>query len=584
LTGWLLAGLFLTTILAAHSFLAAQALLQQPTEPAEGLRPAALVPVHGLVRDAVTGQPLARALVAIEGEAGTGVLTDGEGRFELPSVATGPHIFRVKKPGYHDRPYASEEENLEDDGPAHSVFVAAEMPELAFSLTPASAIQGHIELSSGDPALGIGVVLLKQVIRQGRALWAQVSMARSNGNGNYRFGGLPEGLYAVYTQPSLESEPAFGAVAAGAKGPRSGYPSVFFPDARDFAGASRIRLEAGQQASANFNLAVEPFYTVTAIGLFQTPGKPAAPPSKAYTASVLDPSGHLLPYIAQYDDASHQIQATLPDGSYTLLVRGMARPNFLGDTIPISAAESRSAGAFVGAIDVTVDEHPISGLRVPLGSPHSNSVRLRYQITGPLIVGTGNYESISLTADQADGLPQVESTGLWFMQPFPDSIEFSVAQPGAYWLGATVPRKGFCAGPFTAAGINAAREPIQLSPLGSSQPMELVLRDDCSTLSLNLPANLTALVPGEEPFLTVYIVPDFDSPTDIAPMSMHPSSGPTLTLDSLTPGSYHVYTFSTPVHLEYRNPAALAALPNPGQQVTLSPSAPASLVLEVPAH
>ena len=67
-------------------------------------------------------------------------------------------------------------------------------------------------------------------------------------------------------------------------------------------------------------------------------------------------------------------------------------------------------------------------------------------------------------------------------------------------------------------------------------------------------------------------------------MTMHPSSGPTLNIDSLTPGSYHVYTFDTPVHLEYRNPAALAALPNAGQQVTLTAGTPASLVLEVPEH
>jgi hypothetical protein len=57
-----------------------------------------------------------------------------------------------------------------------------------------------------------------------------------------------------------------------------------------------------------------------------------------------------------------------------------------------------------------------------------------------------------------------------------------------------------------------------------------------------------------------------------------------LTLESLTPGSYHVFTFDAPVRLEYRNPAVLAAMPNPGQQVTLSPSATSNLVLEVPGH
>ena len=67
-------------------------------------------------------------------------------------------------------------------------------------------------------------------------------------------------------------------------------------------------------------------------------------------------------------------------------------------------------------------------------------------------------------------------------------------------------------------------------------------------------------------------------------MTLRPSTGGTLTLESLTPGSYHVFTFDAPVRLEYRNPAVLAAMPNPGQQVTLSPSATSNLVLEVPGH
>jgi hypothetical protein len=112
--------------------------------------------------------------------------------------------------------------------------------------------------------------------------------------------------------------------------------------------------------------------------------------------------------------------------------------------------------------------------------------------------------------------------------------------------------------------------------------MELTLRDDCATLALTLPATLTVFQPGEEPYYTVYVVPDFDTAQDIPPMTIHPSSGPTLSLDSLTPGSYHVYTFAVPVHLEYHDPAALSALPISGQQVTLTAGTTASLVLEAP--
>ena len=65
--------------------------------------------MHGVVRNAATGAPLPRALVRIEGDSGIGVLTDGEGRFELPGVPIGPRIIRVRKPGFNDRPYATED-------------------------------------------------------------------------------------------------------------------------------------------------------------------------------------------------------------------------------------------------------------------------------------------------------------------------------------------------------------------------------------------------------------------------------------------------------------------------------------------
>jgi hypothetical protein len=63
---------------------------------------------------------------------------------------------------------------------------------------------------------------------------------------------------------------------------------------------------------------------------------------------------------------------------------------------------------------------------------------------------------------------------------------------------------------------------------------------------------------------------------------MHPSSGAKLAVDGLTPGGYHVYVFDRPVRLEYRNPEAIAALPTPGQAVTLTAGMTSNLMLEVP--
>jgi len=153
--------------------------------------------------------------------------------------------------------------------------------------------------------------------------------------------------------------------------------------------------------------------------------------------------------------------------------------------------------------------------------------------------------------------------------------------PGAYWVHTHV-QKGFCEASFTAGGANLAHEPVIIGLSGSTAPMELTVRDDCARLTLSLPQNLSTSAPGEEPFYTVYVVPDFDSTADVEPVTLRPSTGGSVTLEDLAPGSYRVYMFNAPVRLEFRNPTALAALPNPGQAITLSPGVTGDLVLEAP--
>jgi hypothetical protein len=151
-------------------------------------------------------------------------------------------------------------------------------------------------------------------------------------------------------------------------------------------------------------------------------------------------------------------------------------------------------------------------------------------------------------------------------------------------VSAQVNDRSLCEDSFSAGGVNLAREQLSIGIAAAPPPMELTLRDDCAKLALQLPQALAAFLPGEEPFYTVYVVPDFDTTADIPPMTVHPSSGAILTIDGLTPGNYHVYTFDRPVRLEYRNPAALVALPTPGQAVTLSAGATSNLVLEAPGR
>lgn len=558
----------------------------QETQAVAETVPVSVATLHGVVRNGATGEPLPRALVAIEGNAETGTLTDGEGRFELFGVPVEPQTIKVRKPGFQDRPYATEDVSYQGEGPAHNVLVAAGMPALEFTLTPTSVIHGRVELSTGDPGQGFTLTLLKQVVRNGRAVWAQNGTAKTNGEGVFRFAGLPSGVYALYTQPVMESEPAVTEMASGAKVVPEGYASVFYPGVREFSGATRIRLAAGQQAEANLLLTPEPFYSVSASVILPNGKMFGGSPTGLDSPIVLDAAGHRLAYIGQFDKGTRTIQANLPDGAYTLLVAVA-----LDETSAIyqgNLAEKtvRKREPLFGFAEFSVAGHAVANLSIPLAAAPSSPIHLHVLRTSAPSGTNANLRPqnlLTVIATNTGDAPIGEGSGNPFVQNAEsDSPELMGASSGHSWISTEVNDRSLCVDSFTAGAINLAREPLNVALGASPPPMELTLRDDCAKLTLQLPPALSEFLPGDEPFYTVYVVPDFDTTADIPPMNMHASSGPTLTVEGLTPGSYHVYVFDRPIRLEYRNPAVIAALPKPGQAVTLTAGATSSLVLEVP--
>src|SRR5579862_38660 len=375
----------------------------ETADPPAPLANLARATVHGVVRNNATGEPLARALVRIEGDAVTGALTDGEGRFEIPGVPIGPQAFQVIKPGFID-PAA-----VGMGGPPtvvngaanseHNVYVASEMSDLAFTLTPTSAIQGQIELSTGDPAQGIAVMLLRRTVQDGRAIWQPVTNARTNSEGAYRFAGLTDGAYTVFTEPSMDSDiPAVFAEAGSDHAiARTGYPTVFYPDAQDLSGAAAIHVAAGEQAQANLLLTEQPFHLVRAtVRLPRSANAPGGSPLNV-NVTVLDGQGHQLPYTGQYDQATHSTQAFLPDGAYAFQVTAIDVPvvahfeglRSIGPNDP--PRPNRSQGQLIGRVDFSVAGHTVSHLQIPLVTQHSNSVQVSviHSATAPQTASSG---------------------------------------------------------------------------------------------------------------------------------------------------------------------------------------------------
>lgn len=559
----LFAGSLAAACLAAPSFPCAA---QQPGQLSDST--AAL---QGVVTNAATNQPLARALVHIEGNADAGALTDVNGRYEFPDVPLGPQVIEVRKPGFLDSPVSSGSLLVGPPvGPAHTVWVAAQMPDVNFALTPTAAIRGQITLSTGDPAEGIVVNLAQRTVAEGRSIWQQQGRTKTNSDGAYRFAGLPAGDYIVFTDPAMDSQAAEMPIAAASASAveRQGYAAVFFPSARRPSDAQPITLHPGDQADADIALTLEPFHPVIATAALPAALKPDA---AFYSASVLDASGRQLPYPTQYDAATRTVQAQLPDGAYTLMLTAMPQAG------AASAPDARPQ-PLSGAVDLSVAGHALSGLRIAVSPVQPSPVELNLQSSGLQPTPKG-YPSVLLS--QATGW--IDDAMLLSLSTGSDPALMNTGsiQPGVYRVH-THPQMGWCVSSFTAGGADLAREPLLIGPSGAPSPIQLTLRDDCATLSLRLPSQLSLPAVGEENFYTVYVIPQFDTTTGVEPVTLRPSAGGRYTLSGLAPGDYRVYTFAQPVLLEYRNPQAMAALPVDGQSIMLSPGATADLVVEVP--
>lgn len=532
--------------------------------------------VHGFVRNGVSGSPLPRALVHINGDAASGVLTDGDGRFEIPDVPEGPQEFSIAKPGYLDAfEGGTETIAYRVSGVDQNVIVSAEMGDLVFTMQPVNSIVGQIQLSTGDVAEGIQVTLLKGIVQDGRATWQIATAARTNSDGRYRFGDLSAGLYAVYTEATMDNEGSAGIVEKGSgnRVMRQGYPTTFYPDAHDVAGAAKIRLAGGDQAQANMTLTLETYQTVTA-----TVTMPGARAGGDVSVQVMDAQGHQLSYAAQYDSSTHTVQAALPDGTYSFQAELMqTRPMEVmsnGERIDFSV---RSPAPIAGQVTFAVAGRAVSNLHLPM----STAVNTPVQVTT-----THNPESAQQTSDPRlyIGLTQASE---WMS----GNITYGLAEgnpsaltqhvhppPGSYWVHTSIAPFVLCETSFNAGGVSLAREPLVINESRSAvAPLVLALRDDCAKLTLTLPGSL-GMSTGIEPFFTVYVVPEFDSTVDIVPQTLRLSTGGRATMSGLTPGNYRVYTFDHPVSLEYRNPAVLQGLSS--QEISLSPNAEAQLTVE----
>jgi hypothetical protein len=517
--------------------------------------------LRGTVVNSVTREPIARALV-FSPDNRFATLTDSEGHFEftIPTAPTSPgrssvisgRGFRMagpslmaRKPGF-----------LDDRAPGGNWSVVSK--ELTISLVPEALIVGHVLLPSSEAPDRIQVELYHRQIQDGLAHWVMQQQATTNSTGEFRFADLPAGSYKLLTRELMDLDP----LTFDQRGPRFGYPPVYFPAAGDFLAAQTIVLSAGKTFVADITLAKRPYYPVNIPVSNGQAGQ--------WMQVVVFPLGHRGPGYA-LSAGPDAIQGLLPSGTYT-----------------VEAAAG--AGNLAGSTSLTVKGAPAEGASLALVASGSIPINVKEEFTNPEGAGhlgvvvydgpprgsSGSIPYLGFHLEPADDFEPAQMTSVGHTSgPSGEFYAIDNIRPGRYWLNVDSAR-GF-ASSVTSGGVDLQHEPLVVSG-GSSPPIEVTMRDDWAEVDGTVAgiaspfreSQVSSFQTGtpQDAAAHVYFVPLPDSSGEFRETWVGRDGK--FNLQQIPPGAYRVLAFEREQpEMEYRNAEAMRAFDSKGQVVHL---------------
>jgi len=526
--------------------------------------------VHGTVVNAVTHEPIVRALV-YSPDNRYATLTDGEGHFEftLPKVATDSGSFGLsigmstggvrgvtwltaRKPGFLDHPNESRQ------------IEASPGTELTISLMPEALIKGRVTLSAAEPAHRVNVQLLSRQVQDGSARWMPKNSASTNSRGEFRFAELEPGTYKLLTNEWMDNDPE----ARVPGGQLYGCPPVYYPGSSDFVSASAIQLTAGQTFHADLSLVRQPYYPVK-IPVTNTE------PTGGMNISV-SPQGQRGPgYSLGYNRERGLIEGQLPNGKYLV------------------EAATYGQNSASGSASVVVAGGLVEGPTMVIARNNSIIVNVKEEFAATDWNAHGTWSDgkhtfalhglrldLNVRADPVDEVgPRASGSVRPPAGPNDESLVLENLAPGRYWLRLTALR-GYVAS-ATMGGADLLREPLVVVP-GASASIDVTMRDD----NAELEGTLLGIIPTPidprrwSPRGYVYCIPLPGSTGQFLEISA--SSDGKFDYRMVAPGVYRVVAFASAQRdIPYRDAEAMKLYETKGQIVHFAAGQKMSLQLEV---
>ncbi|MCU1237124.1 MAG: hypothetical protein JWP63_5091 [Candidatus Solibacter sp.] len=529
--------------------------------------PDTLCSLSGTVINAVTSEPVRRALIAIrrvDGSPGTtmtirvtnAVSTDAAGRFALNGIEPGTYRLSADHNGFIPAQYGARGPNR-----AGTPIVLAggqKSANLIVGMYPHGVISGRVLDEEGEPVAAAEIQVSRLQYMQGRKQLVRSGGATTNDLGEYRVFGLAPGRYFV--NATYRPDPV--AIDAANSAGEGVYVPTYFPRTADPAAAAPLDLTAGAQLR-NMEITLARVRTVTVKGRVQSeittatplPGEPLIRANLNVILSTNNPLGA--------GGGNGRGAPVGPDGSFEFR-------NVVPGTYLAVAIASTPGKAYSARLPLVVGTANIEGLSLAIHAPVA--------IAGQVKIDGESADSLSKFRI---GLQPWEASNAVF-GPMPD---VPLRPDGSFQipdLSAEHYRLNFYGLPdgFYVKSIRSSSVDVQLAGLdlsaGAPAPIAIVLSPNAGQVTG------TVLDPKtQKPVsaVTVIAVPQEKErreresfyKTAATDQSGH------FTFKNLTPGDYKVFCWEDVPFGSWMDPEFLSAHDSKGEPVAVREGSPQSI-------
>ncbi|MCC6365480.1 MAG: carboxypeptidase regulatory-like domain-containing protein [Bryobacterales bacterium] len=225
--------------------------IAQPAPAApQQYKPEELCTIAGIVRNAVTGEPLRKAEVMLmrveprNPQPPARTSTNAEGRFAMKAIEPGQYRLSVTRNGFVRSEYGARKPGSLMGGTTLSLSKGQTLDTIEFRLSPHSVITGRIVDEDGDPVMGASVQLVRPRYFQGRKQMLPMSNAMTNDLGEYRLFGVAPGKY--YLSVTGRQSYNYAVDRTASSKPEEGYAPTYYPGVENIASATQLNVPLGR--------------------------------------------------------------------------------------------------------------------------------------------------------------------------------------------------------------------------------------------------------------------------------------------------------------------------------------------------